>query len=79
MPWWQNHIIACSGYIAPEYIDQGEISLKTDIFSLGIIMIRLLVGYNDTIIENVRIIYQSIFFHLLNFKFYQFITLENDF
>ncbi|XP_039853411.1 cysteine-rich receptor-like protein kinase 14 isoform X2 [Panicum virgatum] len=40
------------GYIAPEYIDQGEISLKTDIFSLGIIMIRLLVGHNDTIIEN---------------------------
>ncbi|CAL4984853.1 unnamed protein product [Urochloa decumbens] len=32
------------GYQPPEYIDRGEISDKFDIFSLGIIMIRILSG-----------------------------------
>lgn len=45
------------GYIAPEFIDKGEISYKSDIFSLGIIMIKLLTGSNKFNIENVRIIF----------------------
>ncbi|KAG2576981.1 uncharacterized protein LOC120680081 [Panicum virgatum] len=40
------------GYIAPEFIDKGEISYKSDIFSLGIIMIKLLTGSNKFNIEN---------------------------
>lgn len=32
------------GYIAPEYINKGEISFKSDIFCLGVIIRKLLVG-----------------------------------
>lgn len=34
----------CSGYQPPEYIDKGEISGKFDIFSLGVIIIRIVSG-----------------------------------
>jgi serine/threonine protein kinase len=38
------HVMQCSGYQPPEYIDNGEISEKFDIFSLGVIMIRIVSG-----------------------------------
>ena len=34
----------CSGYQPPEYIHGGEISGKFDIFSLGVVMIRIVSG-----------------------------------
>ena len=34
----------CSGYQPPEYIDKGEISGKFDIFSLGVIIIKIVSG-----------------------------------
>ena len=34
----------CSGYQPPEYIERGEISEKFDIFSLGVIIIRIVSG-----------------------------------
>ncbi|XP_066337409.1 receptor like protein kinase S.2-like isoform X3 [Miscanthus floridulus] len=40
------------GYIAPELIDKNTISFKSDIFSFGIIMARLLTGSNGSITEN---------------------------
>ncbi|XP_025821548.1 putative cysteine-rich receptor-like protein kinase 12 isoform X5 [Panicum hallii] len=39
------------GYIAPEFIDKGQISFKNDIFSLGVIMINLLSGHDGCIPE----------------------------
>jgi serine/threonine protein kinase len=65
-----NQIIACRGYIAPEFIDKGQISFKNDIFSLGVIMINLLSGHDGCIPEKVRIIYQSLFVFLFYNKFY---------
>jgi len=43
--------------MARELIDNQKISSKSDIFSLGIIMARLLTGSNGSITELVRIIY----------------------
>ena len=34
----------CSGYQPPEYIDRGEISGKFDIFSLGVVIIKIVSG-----------------------------------
>lgn len=66
MPLCFKLLIACRGYIAPEIIDKGQISLKSDIFSLGQIMIRLLTGSTKTITENVRrICYFNICYPLL--------------
>jgi len=38
------HVMQCSGYQPPEYIDRGEISKKFDIFSLGVLMIQIISG-----------------------------------
>ncbi|KAM0924030.1 hypothetical protein ACQ4PT_005153 [Festuca glaucescens] len=35
------------GYMAPEYINQGIVSNKTDIFSLGVIFIEIITGHRD--------------------------------
>ena len=37
-------MMQCRGYQPPEYIDRGEISGKFDIFSLGVVMIRIVAG-----------------------------------
>ncbi|KAF7087354.1 hypothetical protein CFC21_090552 [Triticum aestivum] len=39
-----QHIAGTLGYIAPEIIDEGEVSLKSDIYALGVIMVELLSG-----------------------------------
>ena len=41
--------------MASELIDNQQISCKTDIFSLGIIMIKILTQSDETPTENVRI------------------------
>lgn len=56
----QSVMLPCRGYIAPEIIDKGEISFKSDIFSLGIIIIKLLTGSDHHEFENVRRIYLTI-------------------
>ncbi|CAO2143428.1 unnamed protein product, partial [Urochloa humidicola] len=35
------------GYMAPEYLNKGLISTKSDIFSLGVIIVELLIGSRD--------------------------------
>ncbi|CAO2041477.1 unnamed protein product [Urochloa humidicola] len=42
-----EHIRGTLGYIAPEYLNKGEISFKTDIYSLGVIIMKLLIRRND--------------------------------
>ena len=37
---------ACRGYMAPEYLDDGEITVKSDIYSLGVIIRHLVKGRN---------------------------------
>lgn len=34
--------VSCSGYVPPEYRDKGVISLKFDIFSLGVVIIKIM-------------------------------------
>uniref|UniRef100_A0A453A9T1 Protein kinase domain-containing protein n=1 Tax=Aegilops tauschii subsp. strangulata TaxID=200361 RepID=A0A453A9T1_AEGTS len=33
-------LMICSGYIAPEYLYRGEISTKSDIYSLGVLILE---------------------------------------
>lgn len=35
------HVNAVSGYMAPEYLYHGEISARTDIYSLGLIILEI--------------------------------------
>ena len=36
--------VLCSGYLPPEYIEKGVVSNKLDIFSLGVIIIKIISG-----------------------------------
>ena len=38
------YAMLCSGYQPPEYIDKGEISGMFDIFSLGVVIIKIVSG-----------------------------------
>jgi len=40
-------ILLCSGYMAPEYLHKGIITKKSDIFSLGVIVIEIITGRRD--------------------------------
>jgi hypothetical protein len=35
---------SCSGYVPPEYVDAAVISVKFDIFSLGVTIIKIMTG-----------------------------------
>jgi serine/threonine protein kinase len=66
-------VLMHSGYMAPEYLHKGLISTKSDMFSLGVIIIELLVGSrgypqnieesSGDIIENVRLISSAWQYH----------------
>ncbi|KAK3119048.1 hypothetical protein QOZ80_9BG0712830 [Eleusine coracana subsp. coracana] len=49
-----ENLIGTLGFIAPELIEKGHISSKTDIYSLGVILITLLSGSNDINYDNWR-------------------------
>lgn len=34
----------CSGYMAPEYALYGQFSVKTDVFSFGVLVIEIITG-----------------------------------
>ena len=40
-------VLQCRDYMAPEYINKGLISTKSDIFSLGVIIIEIVTGHRD--------------------------------
>ena len=37
-------MLRCSGYMAPEYISEGKITTKADIYSLGVVIIEIITG-----------------------------------
>jgi enhancer of mRNA-decapping protein 4/coatomer subunit beta' len=47
-------MLSCRGCIAPETINCGEITFKSDIYGLGIIIIKILTGHHNYDFQNVR-------------------------
>jgi len=71
------HIIyICSGYMAPEYAVDGFFSVKSDVFSFGILMLEIICGKknrrlystdkNLNLVDHVRASTVSIFVYLIN-------------
>ncbi|WVZ78799.1 hypothetical protein U9M48_026450 [Paspalum notatum var. saurae] len=46
-----SRVVGTSGYIAPEYASRGIYSIKTDVFSFGVLALVIISGRNNTILE----------------------------
>lgn len=52
-----ENMIGTNGYMAPEFIKNGEITFKTDIYSLGVIIMEILMGQKER--SNVKEVVES--------------------
>ncbi|KAI3985432.1 hypothetical protein MKX01_033746, partial [Papaver californicum] len=43
-----NRIVGTYGYMAPEYVMHGEFSVKSDVFSFGVLVLEILCGKRNT-------------------------------
>lgn len=41
-------MISCSGYMSPEYAIHGKFSVKSDVFSLGVLLLEIVSGKRNT-------------------------------
>ena len=41
-------IVIYSGYMAPEYIKHGQFSVKSDVFSFGVMMLEIVCGQRNS-------------------------------
>ena len=37
-------LMLCSGYMAPEYAQRGQFSVKSDVFSFGVLVLEIVSG-----------------------------------
>lgn len=52
------HIVGTQGYIAPEYLADGVVSTKMDVFSFGVVLLELISG-KEVIDEEGRVLWTS--------------------
>jgi serine/threonine protein kinase len=41
-------MLACSGYMSPEYALGGHFSIKSDVFSFGVVLLEIISGKKNT-------------------------------
>jgi serine/threonine protein kinase len=41
-------MLACSGYMSPEYALNGIFSVKSDVFSFGVVLLEIISGKKNT-------------------------------
>lgn len=47
-----NRVVGTYGYMAPEYAFHGLVSIKTDVFSFGVLLLEIVSGRKDTIFNH---------------------------
>lgn len=40
-------VLICSGYMAPEYAMHGQFSVKSDVFSFGVLLLEIVCGQRN--------------------------------
>jgi serine/threonine protein kinase len=41
-------VLVCSGYMPPEYVIHGRYSVKSDVFSFGVLMLEIISGKKNS-------------------------------
>jgi hypothetical protein len=69
----------CSGYMAPEYLMHGHLSVKADVYSYGVLLLELITGHRnsssdsafngDNLLNWVNFYYCLIFDILFHYKY----------
>jgi serine/threonine protein kinase len=55
-------MLACSGYMSPEYAMYGFFSIKSDVFSFGVVLFEIISGKKNTGFYTMSLIgYVSVF------------------
>ena len=44
-------MLLCSGYMAPEYVRYGQFSVKSDVFSFGVLLLEIVSGRKNVCIH----------------------------
>jgi serine/threonine protein kinase len=45
-------MLTCSGYMAPEYAMHGQFSVKSDVFSFGVLVLEIVSGQKNNCFRN---------------------------
>lgn len=53
------HIVGTQGYIAPEYLSDGVVSTKMDVFSFGVVLLELVAG-REAVDEEGKVLWTSV-------------------
>lgn len=53
-----SHIVGTRGYMAPEYLKNGFVSMKLDVYAFGVLLLEILTG------EEVTVLYDRVNLHL---------------
>lgn len=53
------HIVGTQGYIAPEYLADGVVSTRMDVFSFGVVLLELISG-REAVDEEGRVLWMSV-------------------
>ncbi|KAL6227235.1 hypothetical protein ACLB2K_001194 [Fragaria x ananassa] len=61
-----NHIVGTIGYMAPEYLENGLISTKLDVYAFGALMLELLTGKEVTVLYEQHMHLSDTLYSLLN-------------
>ncbi|OMO74984.1 hypothetical protein COLO4_26384 [Corchorus olitorius] len=49
-----NHVVGTRGYVAPEYIQTGQITSKIDVYAFGVVLSELVTGKDAIIVQDGR-------------------------
>ncbi|KAK9947150.1 hypothetical protein M0R45_012584 [Rubus argutus] len=50
----EDRVIGTSGYLAPEYVDSGQITHKVDVYAFGVVLVELMTGRRIGELQYVR-------------------------
>lgn len=49
-------LLLCSGYMSPEYAMKGIFSVKSDVFSFGVLMLEIISGKRNTVTASLALL-----------------------